>query len=122
MDFYPNFSIVKVEMLWVPTILKIKDCLSFQKPTIFKNTKQVKYQCVGTTAHAKLKTKVNVLMIQTITHVGINEFLSNSANLINYETVIKGIKDDNIPFATKATYVFHNSNLTPASEIAVNKK
>ena len=29
MDFYPNFSIVKVEMLWVPTILKIKDCLSF---------------------------------------------------------------------------------------------
>lgn len=122
MDFYPNFSIVKVKMLWVPTILKIKDCLSFYKPTIFKNTKQVKYQYVGTTMFTTLKTKVNVLMIQTITHVGINEFLSNSANLINYETAIKGIKDDNIPFATKATYVFHNFNLTPASGIAANKK
>ena len=63
MDFYPNFSILKVKMLWVPTILKIKDCLSFYKPTIFKNTKQVKYQYVGTTMHTKLKTKVNELMI-----------------------------------------------------------
>ena len=64
--------------------------------------------------HTKLKP--------TIIHVGINQFISNSAILKNYETAIKGIKDNYKSVATKATFAFHNVTLAPASGIAVNKK
>ena len=60
--------------------------------------------------HAKLKSTVNVLMIQT--HVGIYKFLSNSPILKNYETAIKDVKDNNKSVAGKATSAFHNVTYT----------